>query len=169
METKTKQNTSPGGGSAHRDQSTGNFTVDTMIQCINEIKQVKAEAAAKGETPKLSRNMIQAKQYLCLLLPRRGALFVEFVDIYCSGAPLYGLLALCLHLCLLILLPFCPLHLIYPLKQGRNLLDLFSSETGATIYYKDCRDLPYLHFVLSDCQWGHPSHHVFLCIPLCVS
>ena len=36
-ETKTKQNTSPGGGSAHRDQSTGNFMADTMIQCINEI------------------------------------------------------------------------------------------------------------------------------------
>ena len=53
-ETKTKQNTSPGRGSAHKDQSTGNFTVDTMIQCINEIKQVKAEAAAKCQTPKLS-------------------------------------------------------------------------------------------------------------------
>ena len=48
-ETKTKGNTSPGGGSAHKDQSTGNFTVDTMIQCINEIRQVEAEAAAKGE------------------------------------------------------------------------------------------------------------------------
>ena len=53
-ETKTKQNTSLGRGSAHRDQSTGNFTADTMIQCINEIKQVEAEAAAKGEQPKLS-------------------------------------------------------------------------------------------------------------------
>ena len=59
--TKTKQNTSPGGGSAHKDQSTGNFTADTMIQCINEIKQVEAEAAAKGQTPKLSRNAICRK------------------------------------------------------------------------------------------------------------
>ena len=59
--TKTKRNTSPGGGSAHKDQSTGNFTADTMIQCINEIKQVEAEAAAKGQTPKLSRNKICKK------------------------------------------------------------------------------------------------------------
>ena len=35
------------------------------MQCINEIVQVKAEAAAKGKLPKLSRNKIQAKQYLC--------------------------------------------------------------------------------------------------------
>ena len=132
-ETKTKRNTSPCGGSAHRDQSTGNFTANTMIQCINEIKQVKVEAAAKGKLPKLSQNKIQAKQYLCPLLPRREALFVEFADIYCPGALLYGLLALCLHLCLLLLLPFHLLHLIYPLKQGGNLLDLFSSKTGATI------------------------------------
>ena len=168
--TKTKRNTSPGGGSAHKDQSTGNFTADTMIQCINEIKEVEAEAAAKGQTPKLSRNMIQAKQYLCLLLRRRGALFVEFADVYRPGASSYGLLALCLHLCLLILLPFCLLHLIYPLKQGGNLLDLelCSSETGATIHYTT-KTVPYLHFVLSDCRWGCPSHHVFLCIPLCVS
>ena len=133
-ETKTKRNTSPGRGSTHRDQSTGNFMVDTMIQCINEIKQVKAEAAAKDETPKLSRNMIQAKQYLCLLLSRQGALFVEFADIYHPGALSYELLALCLHLCLLILLPFCPLHLIYPLKQGENLLDLFSSKKQVLQY-----------------------------------
>ena len=93
----------------------------------------KAEAAAKGELPKLSRNMIQAKQYLCPLLPRQGALFVEFADIYRPGPLSHGLLALCLHLFLLLLLPFRPLHLIYPLKQGGNLLDLFSSETGATI------------------------------------
>ena len=132
-ETKTKRNTSPGGGSAHRDQSTGNFTENMMIQCINEIKQVEVEAAAKGELPKLSQNNIQAKQYLCPLLPRRGALFVEFADIYRPGASSYGLLALCLHLCLLLLLPFHLLHLIYPLKQGGNLLDLFLSETGATI------------------------------------
>ena len=52
-ETKTKQNTSLGRGSAHRDQSTGNFMADTMIQCINEIKQVEAEAAANKEPPKL--------------------------------------------------------------------------------------------------------------------
>ena len=69
-ETKTKRNTSLGGGSAHRDQSTGNFMANMMMQCINEIKQVKAEAAAKGELPKLSRNKIQVKQYLCPLLPR---------------------------------------------------------------------------------------------------
>ena len=60
-ETETKQNTSPGRGSTHKDQSTGKFTVETMIQCINEIKQVEAEAAAKGETPKLSRNTICRK------------------------------------------------------------------------------------------------------------
>ena len=60
-ETKTKQNTSPGRGSAQKDQSTGNFMVDTMIQCINEIKQVEAEAAAKGQTPKLSQNAICRK------------------------------------------------------------------------------------------------------------
>ena len=53
-ETKTKQNTSLGRGSAHRDQLTGNFMANMMIQCINEIKQVEAEAAAKGELPKLS-------------------------------------------------------------------------------------------------------------------
>ena len=49
---RPSENTSLGGGSAHRDQSTGNFTANTMIQCINEIKQVEAEAAAKGEQPK---------------------------------------------------------------------------------------------------------------------
>ena len=65
---ETKRNTSLGRGSVHRDQSTGNFTANTMIQCINEINQVKAEAAAKGELPKLSRNKIQAKQYLFPLL-----------------------------------------------------------------------------------------------------
>ena len=51
---ETKQNTSPGGGSAHRDQSTGNFMANMMIHCINEIKQVEVEAAAKGKLPKLS-------------------------------------------------------------------------------------------------------------------
>ena len=60
-ETKTKQNTSLGRGSAHRDQSTGNFTVDTMIQCINEIIQVKAEVTANNEPPKLSRNTMCRK------------------------------------------------------------------------------------------------------------
>ena len=60
-ETKTKRNTSLGGGSAHKDQSTGNFTADMMIQCINEIKQVEVEAAAKGQTPKLSWNTICRK------------------------------------------------------------------------------------------------------------
>ena len=60
-ETKTKRNTSPGRGSAHRDQSTGNFTANTMILCINEIKQVKAEAAANNKPPKLSQNTICRK------------------------------------------------------------------------------------------------------------
>ena len=55
---KKKPTTSPGGGSAHKDQSTGNFTVDVMAVCIEEIKRVEAEAAAKGEQPKLSRNKI---------------------------------------------------------------------------------------------------------------
>ena len=52
-ETKTKQNTSLGRGSAHRDQSTGNFMADMMIQCINEIIQVEAEAAAKQWATKI--------------------------------------------------------------------------------------------------------------------
>ena len=59
---ETKRNTSPGGGSTHRDQLPGNFTANTMIQCINEINQVEVEAAAKGKLPKLSQNKIQAKQ-----------------------------------------------------------------------------------------------------------
>ena len=55
---KTKKpTTSPGGGSAHRDQSTGNFTANVMETCINEIKRIEAEAAAKGEKP-MSRNKI---------------------------------------------------------------------------------------------------------------
>ena len=58
---ETKRNTSPGGGSAHKDQSTGNFTVDMMMQCINEIVQVEVEAAANNEPPKLSRNKICKK------------------------------------------------------------------------------------------------------------
>ena len=86
---ETKWNTSPGRGSAHRDQSTGNFTVDTMMQCINEIVQVEVEAAANNKPPKLSRNKIQVKQYLFPLL-RWGALFVEFADIYHPGASSYG-------------------------------------------------------------------------------
>ena len=48
---KKKPTTSPGGGSAHKDQSTGNFTADAMAACIEEIKRVEAEAAAKGEQP----------------------------------------------------------------------------------------------------------------------
>ena len=55
---KNKPTTSPGGGSAHKDQSTGNFTMDVMAACIEEIKRVEAEAAAKGEQPELSRNKI---------------------------------------------------------------------------------------------------------------
>ena len=58
---ETKRNTSPGRGSAHKDQSTGNFTADTMMQCINEIVQVEAEAAANNEPPKLSQNKICKK------------------------------------------------------------------------------------------------------------
>ena len=50
---ETKQNTSLGRGSAHRDQSTGNFTVDIMMRCINEIVQVEAEAAAKQQATKI--------------------------------------------------------------------------------------------------------------------
>ena len=72
-----------------KDKGRSTGKADTMIQCINEIKQVEAEAAAKGQTPKLSRNKIQAKQYLYPLL-RRGALFVEFADIYSPGASSYG-------------------------------------------------------------------------------
>ena len=51
---KNKPTTSPGGGSAHKDQSIGNFTADVMVACIEEIKRVEAEAAAKGEKPELS-------------------------------------------------------------------------------------------------------------------
>ena len=47
---KNKPTTSPGGGSAHKDQSTGNFTADAMAACIEEIKRVEAEAAAKGNS-----------------------------------------------------------------------------------------------------------------------
>ena len=47
-----------GGGSAHKDKLTGNFTADVMVPCIKEIKRVEAEIAAKGEEPKLSRNKI---------------------------------------------------------------------------------------------------------------
>ena len=57
----TKRNTSPGGGSAHKDQSTGNFTAETMMQCINEIVQVEAEAAANSKPRKLSQNKICKK------------------------------------------------------------------------------------------------------------
>ena len=49
--------TSLGGGSSHKDQSTRNFTADVMAACIEEIKRVEAEAAAKGEKP-LSWNKI---------------------------------------------------------------------------------------------------------------
>ena len=86
---QTKQNTSPGGGSTHRDQSTGNFTADTMMRCINKTVQVEAEAAANNKPPKLSRNKIQVKQYLFPLL-RGGALLVEFADIYHPGASSYS-------------------------------------------------------------------------------
>ena len=60
-EKNKKPATSPGGGSAHRDQSTGNFTADVMQTCIDEIKQIEAEAAAKGEPPAMSRNKICKK------------------------------------------------------------------------------------------------------------
>ena len=58
---ETTRNTSLGGGSAHKDQSTGNFTAAMMMQCINEIVQVEVEAAANNEPPKLSRNKICKK------------------------------------------------------------------------------------------------------------
>ena len=58
---ETKWNTSPGEGSAHKDQLTENFTADMMMQCINEIVQVEAEAAANKEPPKLSQNKICKK------------------------------------------------------------------------------------------------------------
>ena len=58
---KNKPTTSPGGGSAHRDQSTGNFTADVMQTCVDEIKRIEAEAAAKGEPPAMSRNKICKK------------------------------------------------------------------------------------------------------------
>ena len=72
-QTKTKRNTtdkknkpatSPGGGSAHKDQSTGNFTADVMQACVDEIKRVEAQAAAKGEEPAMSRNKICKKYSL---------------------------------------------------------------------------------------------------------
>ena len=71
---KKKLTTSPGGGSAHKDLSTWNFTVDAMAACIKEIKRVEARAAAKGEQPKIKRNSTYL--YL-LLLPRRGALLIK--------------------------------------------------------------------------------------------
>ena len=52
MDHKNKPTTSPGGESTHQDQSTGNLPADAMAACIEEIKRVEAEAAAKGEQPK---------------------------------------------------------------------------------------------------------------------
>ena len=79
---KKKPTTSPGGGSAHKDQLTGNFTADAMAACIEEIKRVEAEAAAKGEQPKFKRNSTYL--YL-LLLPRRGALLIKLSYVYSPG------------------------------------------------------------------------------------
>ena len=67
----TKRNTSPGGGSAHKDQSTGNFTADTMMQCINEIVQVKAEAAANNEPPNYHKTRYARSMDLLLELLAR--------------------------------------------------------------------------------------------------
>ena len=50
---ETKRNTSLGGGFTHKDPLTGNFIADMMMQCINEIVQVKAETAANNKPPKL--------------------------------------------------------------------------------------------------------------------
>ena len=129
-QTKTKQNTmdkklitSPGGGSSHKDQSTRNFTADVMAACIEEIKRVEAEAAAKGEKPTLSR--IQVKQYLCLLLPRRGALFIKLPYVYSPRTSSNIFPPLFLQLGLLLFLLLHAFHLIYPLKQWGNYLDLF--------------------------------------------
>ena len=79
---KKKPTTSPGGGSTHKDQSTGNFTADAMAACIEEIKRVEVEAAAKGEQPKFKRNSTYL--YL-LLLPRRGALLIKLSYVYSPG------------------------------------------------------------------------------------
>ena len=134
MDQKKKQTTSPGGGSAHKDQSTGNFTADAMAACIEEIKRVEAEAAAKGEQPKFKQNSTYL--YL-LLLPRQRALLIKLSYVYSPGTSLNHLPPLCLHLGLLLFLILHAFHLIYPLKQGGNLLDLFSSETGAAIQRLD--------------------------------
>ena len=134
MDHKNKLTTSLGGGSAHKDQSTGNFTADAMAACIEEIKRVEAEAAAKGEQPKFKRNSTYL--YL-LLLPRRGALLIKLFYVYSPGTSSNRLRPLCLHLGLLLFLILRAFHLIYPLKQRGNLLDLFSSETGAAIQRLD--------------------------------
>ena len=42
---KNKPTTSPSGGSAHKDQLTGNFTTDVMVACIKEIRRAEAKAA----------------------------------------------------------------------------------------------------------------------------
>ena len=136
MDHKNKPTTSPGGGSAHKDQSTGNFTADAMAACIEEIKRVEVEAAAKGEQPKFKRNSTYLYLYL-LLLPRRGALLIKLSYVYSPGTSSNRLRPLCLHLGLLLFLILHAFHLIYPLKQGGNLLDLFSSETGAAIQRLD--------------------------------
>ena len=49
------------GGSTHRNERIGLFTVDSMSQCITEIKEVEAEAARTGKPPKFSRNQISKK------------------------------------------------------------------------------------------------------------
>ena len=134
MDQKKKSTTSPGGGSAHKDQSTGKFTVDVMAACIKEIKRVEAEAAVKGEQPKFKRNSTYL--YL-LLLPRRGALLIKLSYVYSPGTSSNCLPPLCQHLGLLLFLILHAFYLIYPLKQGGNLLDLFSSETGAAIQRLD--------------------------------
>ena len=112
---KKKPTTSPGGGSAHKDQSTGNFTADVMAACIEEIKRVEAESAAKGEQPKFKRNSTYL--YL-LLLPRQGALLIKLSYVYSPGTSSNHLSPLCLHLGLLFFLILHAFHLIYPLKQG---------------------------------------------------
>ena len=54
------------GGSTHRNEHIGLFTVDAMSQCITEIKEVEAEAARTGKPPKFSRNQISKKYGLSL-------------------------------------------------------------------------------------------------------
>ena len=52
------------GKSNHAGDRIGLFKADIMKACIKEIKQVKAEAKAKGTKPAMSRNQISEKDHL---------------------------------------------------------------------------------------------------------